>query len=60
MVHSLALSSVIFFFRLWGVKESVQCQLLFSLLQDFPELINSIAVLEIPKPIDLKLVWVPF
>ena len=46
-------------FRLWGVKEPFQCRLSFSLLQDFPEVINGIVVVEIPNPIDLNVVWVP-
>jgi hypothetical protein len=45
---------------LWGVKEPFQCRLSFSLLQDFPEVINGIVVIEIPNPIDLNGVWVSF
>jgi hypothetical protein len=47
-------------FRLWGVKEPVQCRLSFSLFQDFPEVINGIVVVEFPNPIELSVVWVPF
>jgi hypothetical protein len=32
----------------------------FSLLHDFPEVINGIVVVEIPNPIDLNVVWVLF
>jgi hypothetical protein len=45
---------------LWGVKEPFQSRLSFSLLQDFPEVINGIVVVEIPNPIDLNVVLVPF
>ncbi|GFU77882.1 hypothetical protein TNCV_1138901 [Trichonephila clavipes] len=43
-----------------GVEEHIQCRLLFSLFQDFPEVINSIVVVKIPNPTDISLVWVPF
>ena len=41
-------------FLFFFFKESVQCRLLVSLLQDFSEVVNSVVVVEIPKPIDLN------
>ncbi|GFY00457.1 hypothetical protein TNCV_1664961 [Trichonephila clavipes] len=57
IIHLTAVKSV----AIWkGVEEHVQCRLLFSLFQEFTEVINSIVVAKIPNPTDISLVWVPF